>query len=303
MGILNDIYNSQLKEFHSEGPDGFEELSTWELRKKYKQIENEGGIISWWDYEKSIDLGWPYPVATEFEYNQLGHSDHQAIRGHAPDIANVIEMYVNGRGEDTENSEYIVYKDHVKAEFWKRRIILGAEGGNLTFQAVLIARNAMGRLLKSVISDQEFELYEQLYREALVRKAELGDPEAQYAISLFCGVGDIKYLSDKHFYYAENAMKSGLTDAIYLYSNMISNKSLIENHPIKYDEEIQYYLKAVDNSSGAMLGFMQERVADAYNYGEDGLLKNKEKAEHYYKLALSHGSDSADYKLEHLFDY
>lgn len=50
-------------------------------RNKYKWMEQAGMKIDWWEFKKSVEKDWPYPVATENEREKMCNSQNQALRG------------------------------------------------------------------------------------------------------------------------------------------------------------------------------------------------------------------------------
>lgn len=303
MGFLDKIFNTPIEEPVSQEKEVDSKellpqaLTVAVLREKYKRMEGEGKKVNWWEYERSINLHWPYPVATEAERDHIEQGACQVLRGHAPDIMQVISDYTVGLCENYNDDDMTIWKDEDKANYWKQILVTGAELGNRAYQASLITDNGYGGKHQGWISEEEYETFERMYRDSLLRDAESGDPDAQYAVAEFC-LGDAKYGTDLRRTYADNAMHGGVTDAAYLRGEIYKSDAYLAKENWEYEEVLKFYRNAVDNSEGSMLGYMQDCIADAYRDGEGDFPVDKGKAVYYYNLAVKNGSSSAKSTLE-----
>lgn len=298
MGLLDKIFSSGGSQSTIvDTVDVSDVAPTAKYKEKYSQMEAEGKRISWWEYQKSIDEGWPYPVATESEMDHIERSTCQVLRGHAPDITSLITHYTKGLCEEANDPEITIFRDEEKAEYWKSLLIDGAANGNRAYQAALIAKNGYGGLMNGWISEEEFEEYERLYKDALKSDAESGNPEAQYAVSEFC-IGDAVFQSEIRKRYAEEAMRAGITDAAYLFDGICENEAYSNGETWGFENKIKVYSIVADNTTGSMLGWIQDCVADGYKDGEGDFPKDIAKAIHYYTLAAQNGNSSAKSTLE-----
>lgn len=98
-------------------------------------MERIGKKIDWHEYEKSIDAGWPYPVATERERENIESRDKQVLRKHAINISLILRIYKSGCIEEENDTELIVWKDEEKVNYWKNVLIEGAVNGDRTGSA------------------------------------------------------------------------------------------------------------------------------------------------------------------------
>ena len=147
------------------------------------------------------------------------------------------------------------------------------------------------------ISDEEFEEFERLYKDALKSDAELDLPEAQYAVSEFC-IGDAVFQSEIRKRYAKEAMQAGVTDAAYLFDEICTSESYTNGETWSFENTIKVYAIVADNTTGSMLGWIQDCVADGYLDGEGVFPKDIAKAIYYYTLAAQNGNSSAKSTLE-----
>lgn len=112
-------------------------------RNKYKRMEQAGMKIDWWEFQKSVEKGWPYPVATEREREDICSFEHQALRGDAGSIIQLLFSYSHGSFEESNDSDLTIYKDEDKVHYWRNVLIQGAEQGNRNFQAAETVETTM----------------------------------------------------------------------------------------------------------------------------------------------------------------
>ena len=266
-------------------------------KQKYTQMESEGKTINWYEFRQSIDEGLPYPVATEAERDAMESGSSQALQGYAPDISKLITSYYQGCHEDSYDTDITIYRDMEKAGYWKQILIDGAAAGNRAFQGALLALNGYGGKMNGWISDEEYAKYVQLYQGALLQDAKAGNPEAQYAVAEFC-LGEATFGTDLRRNYADAAMRAGVTDAAYLRAEIYKSDAYANGGDWEYEDILKFYAFAKDNTTGCMLGRMQDLIGDAYARAEGGFPKDMRKALHYYTLAAQNGSKSAKNSLE-----
>ena len=293
MGFLNKIFNSSNQ---SSSADNSDNLITF-YKAKYQKMEQKGCDIDWWAFQNSIDRGWPYPIATEAERDAIQRFDKQALRNHAIDISELLYKYSQGSLEQSNDSEVTIYKDNDKVKFWKQYLIHGAKQGNKTFQAALISEAGIHNgVFCGWETEDEQTYFRDLYEVQLIREAENVDSQAMYAVAEFC-LKDAKYGSARRKLLAENAMKAGLGDAAFLCAEIYKSEISLNKKSWEYKIVLQYYYRGVECNNGAMLGSMQDCLADAYRDGEEGFPKDYDKAIYYYQLAAQNGSESAQSTL------
>lgn len=268
-------------------------------RNKYKRMEQAGMKIDWWEFQKSVEKGWPYPVATEREREDICSFEHQALRGDAGSIIQLLFSYSHGSFEESNDSDLTIYKDEDKVHYWRNVLIQGAEQGNRNFQAALIGKVGINQ---GWISDDRRQLFRERYEERLLADAEAGDPQAMYAVADNL-LGEASYGSEHRRVLAEKAALAGVGDAAYLCEEIYrlacyEKEKNGEPNPYEYSEKIRYYLMGVESNNGAMLGVMQDLVADAYRDGDAGLPKDLNKAIYYYRLAAQNGYEMAEHRLQ-----
>lgn len=268
-------------------------------RNKYKRMEQAGMKISWWEFQQSVEKRWPYPVATEKERDEISSSQNQALRGYADSIVELLCLYTHGLFEERNDSEMTVYKDEDKVEYWKAVLVRGAAQGNRSFQAALVSDR--GRTL-GWLDNEQSRLFVERYERSLLLDAEKGVPEAMYAVAAFC-LGEASYGSEYRRVLAEKAAHAGVGDAAYLCEKIYQlecykKKENGEPDSYEYSEKIRYYLMGIESNNGAMLGVMQDLVADAYRDGDAGLPKDLNKAIYYYRLAAQNGYEMAEHRLQ-----
>lgn len=298
MGLLDKIFASgktdaDIIQTHSD-PRIFHNAK---YKQKYTQMEAEGKTIDWYEFRRSIDEGLPYPVATEAERDALESSSSHVLQGYAPDISKLITSYYQGRCEDSNDTEITIYRDMEKVGYWKQILIDGAAAGNRVFQGALLALNGYGGKLYGWISDEEHARYVQFYQGTLLQDAKAGNPEAQYVVAEFC-LGDATFGTDLRRDYADAAMRAGVTDAAYLRAEIYKSDAYANGSDWEYADVLKFYAFAKDNTTGCMLGSMQDLIGDAYAEAEGDYPKDMTKALHYYTLAAQNGSASAKRSLE-----
>lgn len=267
-------------------------------RNKYKRMEQAGMKIDWWEFRQSVEKGWPYPVATEGEGKKICSFEHQALRGDSGSIIQLLFHYSHGLFEDSNDSELTIYKDEDKVRYWRNVLIQGAEQGNRNFQAALIGKGGMNQ---GWISDEQRQLFKEKYEARLLSDAEAGNPQAMYAVAENL-LGEASYGSEYRRVLAEKAARAGVGDAAYLCDEIYrlecyERERNGEPYSYEYSEKIRYYLMGVECNNGAMLGLMQDLVADAYRDGDAGLPKDMNKAVYYYRLAIQNGYELAESSL------
>ena len=264
-------------------------------QNKYKKMELNGKVIDWLEFNQSVDRKWPYPVATEAEREAIESFNKQALRNHAFSISYLLYSYSNGVSEDSNISDITIYKDSDKVAYWKEILINGAEQGNRAFQAALVTKAGIyDGSVYGWINEQERACFIERYELKLIEDAEAEDPEAMYAVAQF-HLGDAASDNKYRCLIAEKAMNAGIGDAAFFLSSEVYK---LKGTTWEYSDIIKFYAKGVECNNGAMLGIMQDCIAEAYRDGEDGFPKDIEKAIYYYKLAASNGCRSALTALE-----
>lgn len=293
MGFLDKILNApRSTKIENESKKDTNDFVLF-YRNKYKEMELAGKAIDWWEFNQSVDKKWPYPVATEAERKAIESFDKQALRNHAFSISDLLYKYSNGMLEDANDGDVSVYKDLDKVAYWKDVLIRGAEQGNRSFQAALVTKLGIyDGSMHGWINEQERNLFVEQYESKLIDDAKAEEPEAMYAVAQF-GLGEATYGSEYRRLMAENAMKAGIGDAAFLSAEIYKSDSYLKGSSWEYSDIIKFYAKGVECNNGAMLGIMQDCIAEAYRDGEDGFPKDIEKAIYYYKLAASNGCESA----------
>lgn len=301
MGFLNKILNSESSSNLEINNETYINQTTTFYRKKYECMEQKGCVIDWWEFRQSIDKGWPYPVATEAERKAIHSYDKHALRNHAIDISELLYKYSQGSLESNNESDCTVYKDEDKVDYWKTLLINGAEHGNRSFQAALVRESGIYNGVTSGWETlEEQNLFKEKYETQLIKDAEASDPQAMYAVAEFC-LGNAEYGSHYRKALAESAMKAGVGDAAFLCAGIYQTDFYSKGISCSYNKVLQYYARGVECNNGAMLGLMQDHIADAYRGGEEDFPKDLNKAIYYYKLAAKNGSESAESTL-HLMD-
>lgn len=298
MGFLDKILNApRSSKIEKTGENNTNDLTLF-YRNKYKDMELDGRVIDWWEFNQSVDKKWPYPVATEAERKSIESFDKQVLRNHAFSISDLLYKYSNGMLEDSNDGDISVYKDLDKVEYWKNILIEGAELGNRSFQAALVTKLGIyDGSMHGWINEQERQRFVEQYESKLIDDAKAEEPEAMYAVAQFC-LGDATYGSECRRLMAEKAMNVGIGDAAFLSSEIYKSESYSNGTSWEYSDIIKYYAKGVECNNGAMLGIMQDCVAEAYRDGEDGFPKDIQKAIYYYKLAVLNGCESAASSLK-----
>ena len=298
MGFLDKILNApRSAKIENEGKTDTND-SVLFYRNKYKEMELDGKVIDWWEFNQSVDKKWPYPVATEAERKAIESFDKQALRNHAFSISDLLYKYSNGMLEDSNDGDITVYKDLDKVTYWKNVLINGAEQGNRSFQAALVTRLGIyDGSTNGWIGEEERQSFIDQYESKLIDDAKAGDPNAMYAVAQFC-LGEATYGSEYRRLIAEKAMNAGNGDAAFLCSEIYKSDVYLKGSSWEYSDIIKFYAKGVECNNGAMLGIMQDCIAEAYRDGEDGFPKDIKKAIYYYKLAVSNGCESAMYSLK-----
>lgn len=298
MGFLDKILNAT----RSNKIESVNEKKTTDFtlfyRNKYKEMELDGKAIDWWEFNQSVDKKWPYPVATEAERKAIESFDRQALRNHAFSISHLLYNYSIGMLEEANDGDCTIYKDLDKVTYWKDVLIHGAEQGNRSFQAALVTK--LGIYDGSEfgwINEEERKNFVEKYESKLIDDAKAEEPEAMYAVAQFC-LGEATYGSESRRIMADKAMNAGIGDAAFLSSEIYKNESYANGTSWEYKDIIKYYAKGVECNNGAMLGIMQDCIAEAYRDGEEGFPKDIEKAIYYYKLAVSNGHESASNSLK-----
>lgn len=268
-------------------------------RNKYKRMEQAGMKIDWWEFRQSVEKGWPYPVATEEEKDEISSSQNQALRGYARSIIHLLFSYTHGLFEESNDSEMTIYKDEDKVRYWRNVLVQGANQGNRNYQGALIKVSGMN---EGWLSNEQRQLFKEKYEECLLSDAEAGDPQAMYAVADNC-LGEASYGSEYRRVLAEKAARAGVGDAAYLCGEIYQlecyeKEKNGEPDSYEYSKKIRYYLMGVESNNGAMLGVMQDLVADAYRDGDAGLPKDLNKAIYYYRLAAQNGYEMAEYRLQ-----
>lgn len=296
MSFLDQIINGPVMDI-PDPPDLARIKQISYYRKKYEQKAAEGKPFDLWEFESSVDRGWPYPVATEAERELVCSSTNQPLRGNASSILLLIKTYLQGQCLDSDDSDLIVYPDQDKVKFWKDILISGAENGNRLYQAALITGLVgLNPVNSGWMSVEEGNAYKEKFESSLIRDALAGDGIAAYAVAAMC-VGDAKYGSNYRSKMTQVAMNAGIADAYYLGSEIYRSYSYSKDS-YSYGEILRYYMAAKDCTSGAMLGVMQYFVGDAYSSGEEWVEQDLSKAIYYYRLALKNGMYSAASSLE-----
>lgn len=300
MGFLNKLFNinnGNVNEICESGRDNTVNY----YRNKYKLMEEEGKYIDWYEFNRSVEKNWPYPVATEAEANHIQRLDKQALRNHAIDIVELLFFYVNGLCEDVNDGDITIYNDMDKAMYWKDRLVRGAENGNRSFQAALVSDNSLCSQ-GGWMTDDERKSFCNQYKEKLINDAKNEDPYTMYAVAEFC-LGDAKYESDYRSVLAEKAMNKGVGDAAFLCRNIYESRCYKIGETCEFSKTLRLLKKGADCDNGAMLGLMQDWVADAYREGEDDFPKDVEMAEYYYRLAISNGYEMAENSLRFMEEH
>lgn len=292
MGLLSRIFNTKTNEIGI-ATENKETNVIRHYKEKYQEMERMGKKIDWYEYEKSIDAGWPYPVATKCERESIESRSRQVLRMHAVDISSILWSYKIGSMEENNDTEYTVWKDEDKAEYWKNVLIEGAANGDRTFQAALISSfGYLDGLAGKWLTEAEKQHFIDLYEQDLIADAEAGDVTAMYAVAEFC-IGKAANGSKHRKMMAEEAMNKGSGDAAYLCAELYKTECLFKSVLCEYDEVIKYYKRGADCDNGAMIGVMQELVAEAYSVDDEGLPKDIDKSVYYYNLAISNGNKQA----------
>jgi len=305
MGILNNILKGNYKKgISNEINDSVEKGQIGRhnyFLKKYDQMEKEGKVIDKYYVMETKKVEFPYPCATELEYDKFTSLQEPLNKGEVVSILNILHSYSEGLGNDCHESEYIIHKDFDKVEYWKRFLVEGAENGNRMYQAALITDAFFSHLWNS---DDEKKIYKEKYEKKLYDDAENGNAYAQMAIAVTC-LGTVKYGSDEAIELLEKASNSGVGDAYYYLVRALDAKLFKENLlPVYGDERYcrnyRLHLKGADINNGIFAGNQQDMVGDAYRDGECGFEKDIEKARHYYKLAVSNGYRLSEWSLKNL---
>lgn len=292
MGLLSRIFNTKTNEIGT-AAENKETNAIRHYKEKYQEMEREGKKIDWHEYEKSIDAGWPYPVATECERESIESRSRQVLRMHAVDISSILWSYKIGSMEENNDTEYTVWKDEDKAEYWKNVLIEGAANGDRTFQAALASSfDRVDGLIGGWLTEAEKQQFIDLYEQNLIVDAEAGDADAMYAVAEFC-IGKADGVNEYRKMMAEEAMNKGSGDAAYLSAELYKVDCLVKGIQWEYNEVIKYYKRGADCDNGAMIGVMQELVAEAYSVDDEGLPKDIDKSVYYYNLAISNGNKQA----------
>ena len=293
MGFLDKILNApRSSKIEDSNKNNKNDLVLF-YRNKYKNMELDGKVIDWWEFNQSVDKKWPYPVATEAERRAIESFDKQVLRNHAFSISDLLYQYSKGMLEDSNDGDVTVYKDLDKVTYWKDVLTHGAEQGDRSFQAALVTKLGIyDGLVHGWISEQERQSFIDQYESKLIDDAKADDPNAMYAVAQFC-LGDATYGSEYRRLMAEMSMNAGNGDAAFLCSEIYKNESYSNGTSWQYSDVIKFYAKGVECNNGAMLGIMQDCIAEAYRDGEDGFPKDIKKAIYYYKLAVSNGCESA----------
>lgn len=297
MGLLSRIFNTKTNEIGT-AAENKETNAIRHYKEKYQEMEREGKKIDWHEYEKSIDAGWPYPVATECERESIESRSRQVLRMHAVDISSILWSYKIGSMEENNDTEYTVWKDEDKAEYWKNVLIEGAANGDRTFQAALASSfDRVDGLIGGWLTEAEKQQFIDLYEQNLIVDAEAGDADAMYAVAEFC-IGKADGVNEYRKMMAEEAMNKGSGDAAYLSAELYKVDCLVKGTQWEYSEVINYYKKGTDCDNGAMLGIMQELVADEYKSDSGSFPKDIDTAVYYYNLAASNGNKGAANQLK-----
>lgn len=298
MGLLSKIFGTSSNSVDTEIKREDKQNPVMYYKNKYKQMEAEGKQIDWWEFNQSVDNRWPYPVATEAERKAIDGIEYRVLKGHAIDISNLLYSYQLGMLEDANDGDVTIYKDEDKVAYWKNELIKGAENGDKSFQAALITNLGIyGGTSSGWMSEEEVACYKEKYEQKLIENAREGDGAALYAIAQFA-LCDAKYGSVERKEYAEKALAAGNGDAAYLLAEIYKTESYKNGGDWEYSEVLKFYLKGVETDNGAMLGRMQDCIADAYRDGEDGFPKDVEKAIYYYNEAINNGDSSAKATME-----
>lgn len=178
-------------------------------------------------------------------------------------------------------------------------LIQGAEQGNRYFQGALIKENGMN---EGWLSNEQRQLFKEKYEARPLSDAEGGDPQAMYAVADNC-LGEASYGSEYRRMLAEKVARAGVGDAAYLCGEIYQlgcyeEEKNGEPDSYEYSEKIRYYLMGVESNNGAMLGVMQDCVADAYRDDDAGLPKDLNKAIYYYRLVAQNGYEMAEHSLQ-----
>ena len=261
MGLFDILFgNNDKKDVPPRHVESEEVDILTKYRMKYEKMELEGKIISWSAFNETSSGIWPYPVATDGEKDAIEGNQKRAISGHAPDISELINTYRNGIGEDANNPGWTIFRDEEKAEYWKHILIDGAERGNRAFQAALVATNGMGGILMGWLSQEEYDVYRVLYENVLIDDANMGVPEAQYAVAEFC-LGEAVFKSEERKRLVESAMRSGLADAAFLRGRIYELDCYDNGQPVEFKEILKIYNSAGPNLSGSMAEYIREALA------------------------------------------
>lgn len=292
MGLLSRIFNTKTNEIGI-AAENKETNVIRHYKEKYEKMQKEGKKIDWREYEKSIDAGWPYPVATERERESIESIDKQVLRKHAINISSILRIYKSGCMEEENDTGLTAWRDEEKVNYWKNVLIEGAANGDRTFQAALASSfDRVDGLIGGWLTEAEKQQFIDLYEQDLIADAEAGDADAMYAVAEFC-MGKADGVNEYRKMMAEEAMNKGSGDAAYLCAELYKVDCLVKGTQWEYNEVINYYKKGADCDNGAMLGIMQELVAEAYSVDDEGLPRDIDKSVYYYNLAISNGNKQA----------
>ena len=147
------------------------------------------------------------------------------------------------------------------------------------------------------LTEAEKQHFIDLYEQDLIADAEAGDANAMYAVAEFC-MGKADGVNEYRKMMAEEAMNKGSGDAAYLCAELYKVDCLVKGTQWEYSEVINYYKKGTDCDNGAMLGIMQELVADEYKSDSGSFPKDIDTAVYYYNLAASNGNKGAANQLK-----
>lgn len=285
--------------------DGYIDEFKAEFIEKYKELEQKGVKIDWYEVEHTMTSEYPYPCATEKEKEIMDNGMSPLKHGYIPAVVDAFSFlnYGNYEGDNIDYTNRLVYPDEEKIAYWKNYLIEKAQSGDRWSQAALVVAENGKYYSDFWCSKEENAQWKQQYEKALFEDSRAGDPATMLAVASFGLDGTNDDIEKRQAYY-KTAADAGFADAYVLLAKDLEMQYYREtgNVYVWGDENSCAYYKMIEKAAmldnGITCGWCRKQIGDLYIDGECGYEKNLGAAKRFYESALQFGYKEAQSGLD-----